>query len=92
VPHHVAAQPAPGSREAARLDLCKGRVAAIAERHGARVVDFMFPSRLTRDDTLYWDMLHYKLSVARQLEGWLADVGAGRPPPADVARMVTPAP
>jgi hypothetical protein len=90
MPHHVAAQPVPGSREAARLDLCKGRVAAIAARHGAKVVDFMIPSRVTTDDTLYWDPLHYKVSVARQLEGWLADVAAGRPLPADIARAIAP--
>ncbi len=87
MPHHVSVQPQLGSRGWARLDLCKGRVAAIAARHGAIVLDFMIPGSVTTDDTLYWDPLHYKVSVARRLEGWLADAAAGRMPlPTSLAR------
>ncbi|TGD94759.1 hypothetical protein [Methylobacterium nonmethylotrophicum] len=64
MPVNVAAQPRPGSPAAAREAACKARVAAIARRHGATLVDFRIPSAVTRDDTNYWDALHYRLPIA----------------------------
>lgn len=88
MPHHVAVQPRPGSREAAALELCKARVLDIATRRGATLVDFMVDSQLTRDDTRYWDPLHFKLGVARDLEDWLVGAFLGRPPPENLARAL----
>ena len=40
------------------------RIAAMAHRYNALMVDWRYPSALTRDDTRYWDPLHYRLPVA----------------------------
>lgn len=67
MPVNVAAQPKPGSAAAAREAVCKARVAEIARRRGALAVDFRIPSDVTRDDTNYWDALHYRLPVADRI-------------------------
>ncbi len=78
VPYHVAQQPQPGSRGAAVWDECKSRVVAIAEKTpNTRVVDFMIPSAITREDRNYWDSLHYSTDVADQLAALLASAANG---------------
>lgn len=67
MPVHVAAQPVPGSRDAADEAECKARIAAIGRTHGASVVDWRIPSVLTREDSNYWDSLHYRVPIARRL-------------------------
>ena len=67
MPVHIAAQPRPGSREAAREAECKARIATIAARHGAHLVDFRIKSSITAEDTNYWDGLHYRLPIAQRL-------------------------
>ncbi len=62
-----------GGREAA----CKAQVAEIARRHGATLVDFRIPSAVTRDDTLYWDALHYRLPIAARIVARLEAGGGG---------------
>ncbi|KMO15462.1 hypothetical protein SQ03_17265 [Methylobacterium platani JCM 14648] len=71
MPVNVAAQPRPGSGAAAREAACKARVAEIARRRGAVLVDFRIPSAVTREDTNYWDALHYRLPVAARIVGAL---------------------
>lgn len=73
MPVHVTAQPQPGSREAAREAACKEAVRAIAERHGATYVDFRVPSDITRDDTLWWDPLHWRIGLGPELIAAMAD-------------------
>lgn len=72
MPVHIARQPAPGTQEAAVEAECKSRIAAIARMRGAMVIDWRFASRLTQDDSNYWDPLHYRLSVAKQITHDLA--------------------
>lgn len=67
MPVHVAAQPRPGSQEAAREAECKRRVADIARRHGAQYADFRRPSAITTRDANYWDRLHWRIGVGRDL-------------------------
>ncbi|MGX7703526.1 hypothetical protein [Methylobacterium sp. Gmos1] len=67
MPVNVAAQARPGSAAAVREAACKARVAEIARRRGALAVDFRIPSPVTRDDTNYWDALHYRLPVAARV-------------------------
>jgi hypothetical protein len=67
MPVNVAAQPRPGSAAAAREEICKARLAEIARRHGATLVDFRIPSVVTREDTNYWDALHYRLPIAARI-------------------------
>jgi hypothetical protein len=67
MPVHVAAQPTPGSRGAARERECKDRIAGIARKRGASIVDWRFASTITREDTNYWDPLHYRLPIAERI-------------------------
>lgn len=67
MPVHVAAQPRPGSDGAAREAECKRRVADIAGRHGAHYGDFRGPSAVTTNDANYWDGLHWRIGVGREL-------------------------
>lgn len=83
MPVHVAAQPVPGSREAAVEAECKVRVTDVARRHGAVAVDFRIASSLTREDTNFWDNLHYRLPIGADIIEALAAVAAGDEPSPD---------
>jgi hypothetical protein len=67
MPLHIAAQPAPGSLLAAQVDICKARIDAVAMRNNAKVIDFAIYSSLTRDDSNYWDPLHYRLPITERI-------------------------
>jgi len=71
-PPHASRLPPAGSPAAARERECKDRVAQIARRRGAVLVDMRLVSPLTVEDTNYWDQLHYRLPVAYEL---IADLG-----------------
>jgi hypothetical protein len=79
MPVHIAAQPWPGTRAAAIEQECKGRIAAIARKAGAKVIDYRIASPITREDTNYWDNGHYRIGIGRRIarelgpaarEGW----------------------
>jgi hypothetical protein len=69
MPLHVAAQPTPGSRDAAEAVLCKARIDEVALKNSAKVIDFSIHSTLTQDDASYWDPLHYRLPIADRIIG-----------------------
>jgi hypothetical protein len=73
-PVHVRGIPAPGSYGEAREMECKRRVAAIARRRGAILVDWRILSPLTTDDSHFWDLLHYRLPTAYRLIDDLAHI------------------
>lgn len=82
MPLHVAAQPVPGSLDAAQIEVCKGRISRIARKHGVKVVDFSIPSAITTQDSNYWDPLHYRLPIAGRIVDALkaaADTGRDAP-------------
>lgn len=80
VPYHIAKQPRPGSRDAAVWDECKARLAAlVAAVPRARLVDFMIPSPVTREDDNYWDPLHYRVPIATWLGRSLRAAADGQP-------------
>jgi hypothetical protein len=90
MPAHVAGQPQPGSREAAREAECKARIAAIAARRGVAFVDFKFPSPITTSDANYWDPLHYRLPIAQRIvEGIARAVTTARDDPDGDWRVLT---
>jgi hypothetical protein len=72
MPVHVSRQPAPGSEGAARERLCKARVADIAGRHQAVVIDFGIASGITTRDANYWDTMHYRLPIAYRIVDGIA--------------------
>ena len=82
MPAHVAGQLQPGSEEAAREGECKARMAQIATRRGAHLVDFKIASPITIEDANYWDALHYRLPIARRIvEDIATAVATGRDDP-----------
>jgi hypothetical protein len=83
MPVHVAAQPVPGSREAALDGECLARISAIARRHGAMYVDWAVPSPITMQDEHYWDRLHYRLPWAAVIVQGLGSALADRAEPVD---------
>jgi hypothetical protein len=72
-PLHVASLPVEGSYELARDAACKGAILALAGRLSASVVDYRILSAVTRDETRFWDPLHYRIDVARMIELDLAN-------------------
>jgi hypothetical protein len=72
MPVHVAAQPVPGTREAAVEAECKARIVAIGKARNAVVADWRLPSTITTQDTNYWDGLHYRLPIAHRVARDLA--------------------
>lgn len=57
-PVHANAMPAAGSVGEAREAECKTRIATIARKGGAMLVDWRFASPLTAEDSNFWDGLH----------------------------------
>jgi len=72
MPVHVAAQPAPASLAYVQEAECKRRVARIAGAAGWPTLDFRIPSGITREDSNYWDALHYRLAIAERISGGIA--------------------
>jgi hypothetical protein len=66
-PVHALALPAAGSHREARDAECKKRVATIARRRGALLVDWRIVSPITAEDSHFWDPIHYRLPVAYRL-------------------------
>ncbi len=91
VPYHHYVQPAPGSLDAARWAECKMRLTGIATaRPMTHVIDFMFPSEITRHDENYWDALHYSVAVANELVRFIDEAIDRREGRADYYRYLRP--
>ncbi|MFM9942125.1 MAG: hypothetical protein ACKVP7_21785 [Hyphomicrobiaceae bacterium] len=71
-PVHVAAQPKPGQPAYVREQRCKMELARIAGRHGNAIIDFRIPSPITREDSNYWDSVHYRVPIATRIVSDLA--------------------
>ena len=72
-PVHIAAQPRPGTKEAAVEAECKAQIVEIARKGSAKVVDWRIYSPITREDINYWDSIHYRLPIAQRIQQDLAD-------------------
>ncbi|MFN3672344.1 MAG: hypothetical protein ACK4VM_10595 [Bosea sp. (in: a-proteobacteria)] len=80
-PIHAGQYPRQGSTGWQRFAACKAQIAAIADKRGMALVDYAFPSTLTRPDENFWDAVHYRLPTARRIEADLAAVASGAAPP-----------
>ncbi len=87
-PAHLASLPREGSAEWQRYQACKAAVSELAGRRGAVVVDYARPSAITREDSNYWDPLHFRLPIAQRLAEDLLAIAAGRQPRPDGAAAV----
>ena len=94
MPAHVSAQAVPGSAKAARAEECKARIAEMAKRHEAALVDFNIDSKITSNDDHYWDRLHYREPIADRIVADLAEaLTTGKDDPnGDWRVLVPPAP
>lgn len=87
-PIHASTQPVPGSVAQVRDNACKQQFAELAARRNASLIDYRHYSSLTRDDTNYWDPLHYRLPIASRIARALAatalaEQDGGKPHPVD---------
>ena len=72
MPSHISVQPVPGSREAARKQICKTRIWQLGKRYGAAMIDFRIRSSITSEDSNFWDPLHYRLPIAHRIVDGIA--------------------
>jgi hypothetical protein len=66
-PVHIRMLPEPGSLREAQEAECKERIAAIARRRGATLIDWRIASPIASDDTHFWDPIHYRAPIADRL-------------------------
>jgi hypothetical protein len=91
MPVHLVAQPWPGTQAAAIDAECKARIAALARKHSAKLIDWRIVSPLTINDANYWDPLHYRLPIGERIaRELLAAVLEGRPSADGSYRIVVP--
>src|SRR5215510_6123965 len=84
-------QPWPGTQGAAVDAECKARMAVLAGKHRARLIDWRIVSPLTTNDENYWDPLHYRLPIAERLAHELAEAVLAQRPSVDGSyRIVVP--
>ncbi|WP_185983907.1 hypothetical protein [Aureimonas mangrovi] len=82
MPVHVVAQARVGTELAAQRTECARRILALGRAAEAFVLDMGFASPLTVEDTNYWDRVHFRLPIGRQVIGEIAaavDTGAETP-------------
>jgi hypothetical protein len=77
MPVHVAAQPVPGTHAADIEAECKARIVAIGRAYRATIIDWRIASPITRNDSNYWDNLHYRVPIATRIAEELAAAMAG---------------
>jgi hypothetical protein len=91
VPFVLSYQGADGSPTRSYWTECKRRVTDIAHTiQDVVVADFMIDSPITRDDTNYFDELHYRPAIADRLAVDLARVNAGLPSQDGDYRLLMP--
>jgi hypothetical protein len=88
---HISAQPVVGSRDAAVESECLARIAETAQHNGALMVDWRIASRLTSEDSNYWDSLHYRLPIASRVVQSLAEAMRTKTDAADGTYKIVPA-
>lgn len=75
------------SQRATALSECKGRVVKLAAADSrVTLMDYMYVSALNREDTHYWDAVHFNRAVARVLEDDLSAVFSGETAVSDYLR------
>lgn len=89
MPVHAILLPAPGSHEVKLKDDCKAAIAALAERHGAWLLDAMWHSTWTVDDRNFWDSWHFREHLAQALVAGIdAAVNRDRSEPESALRIL----
>jgi hypothetical protein len=77
-PREAGALPAPGSAGAAAIAACKSAAQELADGDTrVKIVDFLGDTAIARDPDNFWDNIHYRGIVARQIEDQVV-AAAGR--------------
>jgi hypothetical protein len=91
VPYYAGFQAEPDTPDAAVWGECKQRIAALARATPHTVLaDFMIQSPITREETNYWDPLHFRVSVVERLERDLWQAAEHEPSPDQDYRLLKP--
>lgn len=87
MPLHLGAQPAPDSPLGVAVADCKRQMAELARaRPNTILLDFMRPSRITREASYYWDEKHFRDEIRDRITGYLIEAARGmRGPSPDFA-------
>jgi hypothetical protein len=64
--------PRPGTQAAADLSACKSELARRLGRQGIALLDYLVDGPIGRDPENFMDLVHYRLNVARLIEGSIA--------------------
>lgn len=71
-PREASSVPPPGSAGASLVSSCKSRAQDLAQSHpNIRVIDFLQEGAISRPEN-FWDDIHYRGDVARQIEAAIA--------------------
>jgi hypothetical protein len=54
------------------FEVCKARIAEIGRQRDATVIDWRISSTITREDSNFWDPLHYRVPIAKRIARDLA--------------------
>jgi hypothetical protein len=73
LPFHATLLPEPKSSDEKTLEDCKAAIAKLAQGSGGWVIDAMWRSAWTVDDSNFWDAYHFRDRVAEML---IASIGA----------------
>ena len=78
-PREADALPAAGSNGTAAIAACKNAAHELAGADArVRVVDFLIDDSIARDPNNFWDSLHYRGAIARQIEDRIVAAAEGR--------------
>lgn len=89
MPTHVASIARPETNNGARDAICRARLVRAAAQYGLPVIDFRFPSPITREDSHYWDALHFRVPIAKRVvEGLGRALREGRDDPGGDFRVL----
>jgi hypothetical protein len=77
MPAHASRIPGLAAPEAALLQRCKAAMAAVAVERGDWLIDAMWRSVWTLPDANYWDSVHFRDQIARELIGGIGAVTSG---------------
>jgi hypothetical protein len=70
---------------------CKAAAVELArQRTNVTVVDFMLPDRLTRDDSAYWDSVHFRIGRVPELVEALGSVVKNKSTNGDIFKVLWP--
>lgn len=89
MPAHASLLPSPGSADEKRIEDCKAAIGAIAQRRGDWLIDAMWHSVWTVEDSNFWEPQHFRDHLAEALIAGIGSaVNGGSIAPAAAMRIL----